>query len=465
MKQAVVNLTLILFSWMLGACGKNDTAAPYIPPVIPPVTDTTIAAQYGTPFANVTDPQDAVIYQVNMRVFSQQGNFAGVTARLNAIKDLGANVVYLMPVFPVGQLKALNSPYCVKDYFTINPEFGTLTDLRTLIETAHQQNMSVILDWVANHTAWDHSWITAHKDWYMQDGSGNIISPPGTGWNDVAQLNYQNAEMRKAMIKAMKFWVMTANIDGFRCDYADGPPTDFWKQAMDTLRGISTHKLIMLAEGGRTANFTLGFNYNFGFSYFNTLKDIYSKERPVTAIDTLNTSEYLSASPGQRVVRYTSNHDVNGSDGPPTELFGGIDGAMAAFVVTSFMKSVPMIYNGQEVATAYRLLFPFTMAKIDWSVHPEVTALYKKVLAFRSGSTAVKRGALTTYSNSDVCAFTKVQGTEQVLVIANLRNRTVNYTVPAALQPGAWKDALSGNAATLGTTITLAPYEYRILKL
>lgn len=464
MKQAVVNFILIICTWLLGACGKGDTTAPYAPPVTTPATDTTVAVQYGTPFANVTDPQDAVIYQVNMRVFSQAGNFAGVTARLGAIKDLGANVVYLMPVFPVGQLKALNSPYCIKDYFTVNPEFGTLADLRALVNAAHRQNMSVILDWVANHTAWDHSWISAHKDWYLQDAAGNIVSPPGTGWTDVAQLNYQNADLRKAMIKAMKYWVLTANIDGFRCDYADGPPADFWKQAIDSLRGITTHRLIMMAEGGRTANFTVGFDYNFGFSYFSALKDIYGKERPVTAIDTLNTNEYLSAGPAQRVVRYTSNHDVNGSDGTPAELFGGINGAMTAFVVTAFMKSVPMIYNGQEVATAYRLLFPFTGAKIDWSVHPEVTAEYKKVLAFRSSSAAIRRGALTSYSSNDVCAFTKVLGTEQVLVIANLRNRTITYTVPPALQPVAWKDVFTGSSAALGTSFTLQPYAYYILK-
>jgi glycosidase len=369
-----------------------------------------------------------------------------------------------MPIFPVGQLKALNSPYCVKDYFTVNPEFGALADLRALVDAAHRRNMSVILDWVANHTAWDHSWISAHKDWYLQNAAGNIVSPPGTGWTDVAQLNYQHQDLRKAMIKAMKYWVLTANIDGFRCDYADGPPADFWKQAIDSLRGITTHRLIMMAEGGRTANFTVGFDYNFGFSYFNTLKDIYGKERPVTAIDTLNTNEYLSAGPAQRVVRYTSNHDVNGSDGTPAELFGGINGAMTAFVVTAFMKSVPMIYNGQEVATAYRLLFPFTGAKIDWSVHPEVTAEYKKVLAFRSSSAAIRRGELTSYSSNNVCAFTKVLGAEQVLVIANLRNRTITYTVPPALQQLAWKDAFTGSSAALGTSFTLQPYAYYILK-
>src|SRR5687768_4947407 len=173
--RTMMNSLLIYLLGLLLACGKNS-AAP-APPVNPPDT----IAQYGTPFTGVVDRQDAVIYQVNMRTFSAQGNFAGVMARLDSIKALGANVIYLMPIYPVGVHKAINSPYCVRDHMKVNPEFGTLNDLRALVDGAHSRNMSVILDFVANHTAWDHVWINPHKDWYKQDASGNIISPPGTG--------------------------------------------------------------------------------------------------------------------------------------------------------------------------------------------------------------------------------------------------------------------------------------------
>ena len=186
--------------------------------------------------AGVPNRQDATIYQVNIRAFSQAGNFAGVTARLDSIKALGVNVIYLMPVYPVGTVKSVNSPYCVKDYKAVNSEFGTLADLRTLVDGAHSRNMSVMLDWVANHTSWDNYWITAHKSWYAQDANGNIISPPNTGFTDVAQLNFNNDTMRLAMIADMKYWVYAANIDGFRCDYADNPPVTFWQQAIDTLK-------------------------------------------------------------------------------------------------------------------------------------------------------------------------------------------------------------------------------------
>src|SRR4051812_5723181 len=232
--------------------------------------------QYGKPFSKVPDTRDVTIYQVNMRVFSKDGKFKGVLARLDSIKALGANVVYLMPIYPVGIVKTSNSPYCVRDYKAINSEFGTLQDLRDIVNGAHRRNMAVILDWVPNHTSFDNAW-TSNKSWYLQDSSGNIISPPGRGWNDVAQLNFKNPDMRLAMISAMKYWVYTANIDGFRCDFADGPPVDFWKQAIDSLRNISSHKLLLLAEGTRSSNFEVGFDYSFGFRFFEKLKNIYQK--------------------------------------------------------------------------------------------------------------------------------------------------------------------------------------------
>ena len=420
--------------------------------------------QYGTPFAAVPDRQDATIYQVNMRAFSSTSNFQGVIARLDEIKALGINVIYLMPIYPVGSINSVNSPYCVKDYKAVGSEFGTLADLRALVDGAHSKNMAVILDWVANHTSWDNQWITTHSDWYLKNGSGMIISPPGTGWNDVAQLNFNNADMRLEMIRAMKYWVYTANVDGFRFDYADGPPFDFWKQAVDTLRNISTHNLLLLAEGNRNTHFTAGFDYIFGFNFYGQLKSIFNNNQPVTNIDNLNNSEYVNAANGQQVVRYLTNHDVNSSDGTPLSLFGGANGSMAAFIVVAYMKSVPMVYNGQEVGTPFQLLFPFTGADINWTLNPGVTAEYKRVIAFRNSSTAIRRGTLASYSNADVCAFTKIAGAEKVFVASNLRNTTLTYTLPGTVANMTWIDAMTGNNLALGTQITLQPYSYLVLK-
>ncbi len=216
---------------------------------------TTVPAQYGKPYQHVPDPRDVTLYQVNIRTFSTSGDLPGILPRLDSIKALGANVIYLMPIYPVGIVKTSNSPYCVRNYTAVNPEFGTLADLRAVVDGAHSRNMAIILDWVPNHTSFDNPW-TANKSWYLQNSAGNIISPPGRGWNDVAQLNFDNYDMRAAMINAMKYWVATANVDGFRCDFADGQPIDFWKQAINSLRHIPDHILLMMAEGSRNENFT-----------------------------------------------------------------------------------------------------------------------------------------------------------------------------------------------------------------
>lgn len=422
------------------------------------------AEQYGQPFSNVPDTRDVTLYQVNMRAFSKEGNFKGVSKRLDSIKALGANVIYLMPHYPVGQVNSTNSPYCIRDYKAVNSEFGTLDDLRALVAGAHSRNMAVLLDWVANHTSFDNAWIN-NKSWYQQDSSGNIISPPGTGWNDVAQLNFKNADMRLAMISAMKYWILAANADGYRCDFSDGPPIDFWEQAFDTLKNISTHKLLMLSEGRRSDLFyKVGFDLNYSFRFFDKLKDIYSDNHSVLSIDSLNVIDYAGAAEGQQIIRYTSNHDVNGSDGTPLELFGGEKGSMAAFVVAAYMKSVPMIYNGQEVGTPYRLVFPFTSKKIDWTLNPDITAEYKKVIAFRNSSNAIRRGNLISYTSDDVCAFTKTFGSEEVFVISNLRDKTIDYTLPSTLKNSTWKDALKGGTVVLSGSISLPPYSYFVFR-
>lgn len=451
MKRATRLIVAIIFfySSTLSSNVSGQSFQPYPP-------------QYGKPFTGVPDKRDVNMYQVNTRSFSKEGNFNGVTARLDSIKTLGINVIYIMPIYPVGVLNAVNSPYATKDYNAVGSEFGTLNDFRALVDGAHKRKIAVMLDFVANHTSWDNPWI-ANKSWYVTDTAGNIIYPHG--WKDVAQLNFKNNDMRLALIRSMKSWVLKANIDGFRCDFADGPPADFWEQAIDTLRNIKSHKLLLLAEGSRPANFTAGFDYNFGFNFFGNLKRIYRNNRSVKSIDSVNVRDYRGATDGQGMVRYLTNHDVNSSDGTPLDLFGGKKGSMAAFVVVAYMKGVPLIYNGQEIGTPFRLVFPFTKTHIDWTINSrDVTGEYKKILAFRNNNETVRRGKLTSYSSDDVCAFTKTEGSKKVFVLSNLRNKTVTYTVPAGLANSQWKDAFNGSEIKVGNSITLEPYSYLVLK-
>jgi len=428
-----------------------------------PVNENASFVQYGTPFAGVPDRRDVVLYQVNMRAFSSSSNFQGVISRLDSIKALGVNVIYLMPIHPVGQVNSVNSPYAVRDYRAVNPEFGNLADLRALVDGAHSRQMAVMLDWVANHTAWDNPWIQTQPDWYLRNANNVIVSPPGMGWNDVAQLDFTNAAMRRAMIRNMQYWVYTANIDGFRFDYADGPPADFWRQAVDSLRAISSHRLLLLAEGHRSDHFSSGFDFTFGFNWYGGLRQV-AGGGAVTALDARHSSEFSGASNGQQVVRYLTNHDVNGSDGTPLDLFGGLPGSMAHFVTTAYMGGVPMIYNGQEVGTPFRLTFPFTGADINWTLNPLLTAEYKQVIALRNSSEALRRGSLVTYSSADVAVFIRELGSERVLVLANLRNGSRTYTVPLALANSSWVNAFTGAAYSVGTQVTLPAYGYLVLR-
>jgi glycosidase len=423
--------------------------------------------QYGTPFANVPKPQDATIYQVNFRAFSNEGTINAVTAKLDDIKDLGINVVYLMPIYPVGIERSaggLGSPYSVRNYKEVSSEFGNLNDLRKLVEEAHKRDMAVILDWVANHTSWDNPWITAHKDWYQQDANGNIIIPPGTNYQDVAQLNYNNTDLRKAMIDAMSYWVYNANIDGFRCDYADFVPLTFWTSAINTIRDIKDQDMLLFAEGGRTENFTAGFDYNFGFGFFDNLKEVFSANKSATSIQNKNTEEYQGVSDeNSRIVHYTSNHDVNAYNGTPMQLFGGKAGSMATFVVAAYMKSVPMIYNGQEIGYPVQMDF-FYKTPIDWSnSDPDMLQQYKNIIAFRNQTDALRNGKLTGYSTNDISVFTRTTATETILVLANLRNKTSKFIVPSSLS-GTFENALEGGNLTLENEIVLEPFQYLVLK-
>lgn len=417
--------------------------------------------QHGTPFAGVPNSLDASIYQVNMRSFSSTRNFQGVINRLDSIKALGINVLYLMPVHPVGTgPKSFNSPYCIKDLTSVGSEFGTLDDLRRLVDGAHSRGMAVMLDWVANQTSWDHPWITQHKNWYLQDGGGNIIQ---LGiYSDVAALNFSNADMCNAMISAMRYWVFTANIDGFRCDFADNPPISFWQQAITSLRGITSHKLLLLAEGTRSTNYAAGFDFNFSFGFYSGLKSIYQNRSAVTTIDNLNSTDYIGTGSNNQVVRYVTNHDVYGSDGSPYNIFGGRNGTIAAFVVIAYMKSVPFIYNGVEVGNTISMPFPFTSSVINWTQDPTVTPEIKKIMALRNISGAIRQGVLTSYDNADVCAFLKTSGTDSVFVLSNLRNVAQTFTLPNGIAGVSWFDAFTNATVSLGSSISLSAYQYKV---
>ena len=418
--------------------------------------------QYGTPFNGVPDPPDASIYQVNMRCFSSTRNLQGVINRLDQIRDLGVKVIQLMPIQPVStHSRAINSPYSWKDWTTVGAEYGSLTTLRALVDGAHARGMSVIMDWVANQTGWDHPWITQHPDWYVRNSSGVIQSL--NGWNDVAALDMNNAAMRAEQITAMRYWIFAANIDGYRFDYANGAPASFWSPVISNLKSIPNRKLIINAEGDGSALYGAGFDYTFSWNFYGNIKAIRGGSS-ATLIDNSNTFDYNGATGTKQVVRWLSNHDIYGSEGSPYNVLGGKNGVLAAFVVTAYMKSVPFIYNGMEVGNTVAMPFPFTSSVINWSQDPSITPLMTQILNFRNNSNAIRRGTLTSYTTTNVCAFRKVSGSETVFVLANQRNSSQTFTLPAGIANTTMVDAFTNASVNLGASITLSAYQYRVFK-
>lgn len=463
MKKMVTFTKLMLFAFLIGACEKEGEEK-WIK-TTPEEEQVAQPKQYGDPFDNVPETRDIAMYEVNIRAFSQSGNLKGVEAKLDSIKNLGINVVWLMPIYPTGDVNSVGSPYAIKDYLDIHEDYGTLEDLRSLVDQAHQRDMAVILDWVANHTAWDHSWISEYPGWYTQDDNGNIIIPPGTNWQDVAELNYTNKQMRAEMIRSMKYWVLEANVDGFRCDYAGGAPDDFWKQAIDTLRSIPGREIIMFAESDRKELLPSGFDMIFGWGFYGGLKEVFGNAKAASLIIDAHNSEYRGLSSEKQVLRWISNHDQNAWETIPVEEFNGQRGAMAAFVITAYLGGMPLVYSGQEVGTPEMLsFFEGNVNKIDWTINPEYKSEYKKVLNFRKESLALRQGALTNYNTNDVMAFERVSATERVLVVVNVRNKTLQYAVPSTLQSTAWEDAFTGTEEFLHSNVELKPYEYQVYK-
>ena len=376
----------------------------------------------------VPDAQDVVMYQVNPRVFAADHSFNAVKTRLDSIESLGVNVLWFMPVYEIGQEKSVNSPYCIKDYRALNPEFGTLDEFKSMVKEAHKRGMSVILDWVANHTSWDSSWIKDNPEWYTKDSLGNIICPAGTGWKDVADLDFDNQDMRKAMISDMKYWIEEYGVDGFRCDAADFVPFDFWQQAVRELRSIPDRKLLLLAEGRRKDHFDAGFDMNYAWGYLSALRRVYHNDAPATALASADSLEYAGLQPGKVKLRFTTNHD-EAVRTPAVKEFCNERGAMAAFVATTYIHGGMLIYGSQEVGYPEGIDF-FKYVPVDWSANPSYREEYKSIVSFYNGHPALRRGTVRIYPDKDVLMFSREYGDDSVFVAVNVRNRPVTVNSP-----------------------------------
>jgi glycosidase len=267
--------------------------------------------------------------------------------------------------------------------------------------------------------------------------------------------------MRTAMIRAMKYWIYTANVDGYRCDFADNIPVDFWAQALDTLSTITTHKLIYLAEGTNTAEISAGFQLQYSFDYYSQLTGAYAKTAAPSAVVTSNNMTEILPSPGIKL-RYTTNHDDAGTISPIT-AYGGQQGSLSAFVLAATMGGVPLIYDSQEVGYPNTISI-FSDVPVDYTANPNMVAAYKQIIAFRTANEAVGTTALgTTYTDANIIAYEKTTGTDDILVIVNTQNTAATFTLPATWQNTNWTNGLNNTSVALSTQATLQPYAYMLL--
>jgi cyclomaltodextrinase len=422
--------------------------------------------------------RDAVIYEVFPRAFSQQGNFKAVSAQLDRLKELGVSVLWLMPIHPLGKLKAkgtLGSPYAVRDYDAINPDYGSADDLRQLVDAAHRRDMKVFIDIVANHTAWDSVLIEQHPDWYRKNAAGQIV-PPNPDWVDVAQLDYSNPALRRYMSDMLVRWLRDYRLDGFRCDYAIGVPRDFWESLRPQLDRVRPG-LAFMAEADDPALLASAFDIDYAWDFYHALSDALSGRATASSVREAWERAAARYPRGALRLRFSDNHDQLRATGQ-----FGLPAALAASALIFTLDGVPLLYNGMEVGDTTESTAPalFERAPIAWEMaerRPPVTAYYQALAALRRAHPAFTRGAVRWLRNDDekrVLSYERAGAGETLVVVVNLSSH--NYAGIVETEPGEYREitpAARATAPAAASTQTgrhaatlpamfLAPWEFRV---
>ena len=430
--------------------------------------------------------ETAVIYEANIRQYSESGTFTDFTKDIPNLKQLGVKVIWLMPIFPISETKRkatggefasliedeterekmLGSYYAVTDFTKVNPEFGTLEDFRALIKTAHENDIYVILDWVPNHTGWDHTWLKTNPEYYTQNEVGDVIDPinPDTGeswgWQDVADLNYDNKEMRAEMIEDMLFWITQENIDGFRCDVASAVPLDFWKDAISKLR--AEKEIFMLAEAGE-ANLLVGtelFDMAYGWDRHHVFNEMAKSDDAVNLWKESIKRDTNLYEADDILMTFVTNHDENSWNGTVRERMG--DAAELLTALSFVVPGMPLIYSGQEYDLDHRLLFfekdqiPSTKG-VMWPLLEKLGQLKNTNPALNGGKNSATYMDIET-TNPKVLAFSREKNKHKVVFVGNFSDKNQSLKNPSI---GAFNYDSKINVDD--KTLLLEPWGFRIL--
>ncbi|WP_166430501.1 alpha-amylase family glycosyl hydrolase [Polymorphobacter arshaanensis] len=396
--------------------------------------------------------RSANIYEVNVRQFSRDSSFNAVTAEIPRLQKMGVKILWIMPIQPIGVKERkgeLGSYYAVRDYKGINPEFGTLDDFKRLVATAHAHDMKVVLDWVANHTAWDSAWVTQHPDWYQKNAQGQIsgyVYDNGTSlehWDDVVGLDYRNKTLWPAMIDAMRYWVDVAGIDGFRADVAGRVPVPFWVAARTALD--ARKPLFWLAEGD-APDLAQAFDMVYDWDFAHLMQKVAKGKASAADLAAYVEHPRLQYAPDTYRMRFTSNHDFNSWAGSDPELYGA--GFKAFAVLAATLPDMPLIYGGQEASLNKRLEF-FKRDPIDWH-GASLADFYAGLLRLKTDNKALWNGTaggklvMLATGNTDVIAYDRVRDGNRIRVIANLSGKPAAFSIEAKPRTlAAWDYAIA----------------------
>ncbi|MGD1846306.1 MAG: alpha-amylase family glycosyl hydrolase [Salibacteraceae bacterium] len=414
--------------------------------------------------------KNANIYEVNIRQYTPEGTITAFRKHLPRLQQMGVKILWLMPIYPIGEKNRkgeLGSYYSIKDYTSVNPEFGTEEDFHGLVKEVHERGMYLILDWVANHSAWDHPWVEEHPNWYQRDSAGNLQSP--YDWTDVVAFDYDNTEMRQGMKEALSYWIQKHDVDGYRCDVAFMVPTEFWNDVRIILDAIKP--VFMLAEAEHPENQLQesAFDMSYAWDWHHLMNHIAKGEQNLTHIDT-HCTKYDSLFPADAYrMSFITNHDENSWNGTVWERLDA--GAPTYAVLSHTLRGMPLIYSGQEAGLDRRLSF-FGKDEIDWKQLPfesfftALNGLKSKNSALwngTQGASAQIQSPLT--ADSKVLVYSRMQGANEVWVALNLSGQPATFPDLKAQPQGDFTELFSGKSmeGNAFQKAELAAWEYRVM--
>lgn len=407
---------------------------------------------------------DATIYEVNIRQYSEEGTFSAFEEHIPRLKEMGVEILWLMPIHPIGELNrkgSLGSYYAVADYFAVNPEFGDEEDFRSLVETAHAHDMKILLDWVANHTAWDAVWTESNPEYYETDDDGNFITPE-EDWDDVIQLDVENPEMQQQMIEAMKYWVEEFNVDGYRADVAYMVPLEFW---IDARRELDQIKPVFMLAEAEEPELHQAFDMSYAWDYAQTIRDIGAGDAPLSELDEALNRNFDEFDRNDYRMFFTTNHDENSWTGSDSDLYG--ENFENAAVLSATVWGMPLIYSGQESGLDQQLEF-FEKDVIDWNgykyeeLFTDLIKLKKEFSALHNGTEGGSYLRTTTNRNDAIFSYKRIHPENRVFVILNFSDEAVSFEFDSGDQ-GVWFDPFSEQERTVNRKHDMAPHSFMVL--